>query len=298
MNIYKTGHRINAIILSSIENAVGKRAYHVDDYTPHAPSTEPVVVHGILRGTVPIMYHQRKKGLPYFYIDNGFIGHTHFTGNYRVSLNSLQATFVQNIKDHVESPRKDETTILETNKLGEKILLLPPTPAICEFYGINISDWIRQATNTLSKYERPVKIRFKDKKYDTNLQQDIMDSCFVYAFNSSACLEALRLGIPAWQEAGILTSMVNYIHSMETNLLAKETYSCLMESRKEIFDYISNINLPLPELERKNVWTKTMDFLYTSDLIIEKSSLTRFANTQLKDAPQSPSILSRSITGN
>ena len=163
MRLHKTGHAI----ADTISRLIGD-----------VPDGNYNIVYGILRHSL------RREGKKLCILDRGFWGAHHFDGNYRLSFSGTQ-------------PRYDERYPLSpTHGIelkpwrigGSYTLICPPTEAVCDFFKIDINQWMHNNVP-----ENGSKI-IRHKGADTPVNWDVISS--VITFNSTIGFEALRLGIP------------------------------------------------------------------------------------------------------
>ena len=143
------------------------------------------VYYGILRGCGEAIKEDMKAGRPWVYIDHGY-----FTGDYyRMVVGGLHHRIPENPKPANNSsgmtfaPLRDEP--------GGPMILVPPSAAVADFYGIGIEDWIGRCLSVFPSAAVSTKAM-------GNLSV-LMESCRgLVTHSSQAAVKALTMGIPAW----------------------------------------------------------------------------------------------------
>lgn len=162
MRLHKTGHEI---------------ADRVSDLIGEVPEGDYEIAYGILR-------HSRFKSRPYFEIDKGFWGASHYDGNYRLSFNGTQPRWMEH------GPMAPHGLEVEPWKRNSgPILICPPSSHVCGFFGVDLASWL---TSAIRKCDRSYIIRPKN----TDAPLSLENISTVITFNSTVGVEALRRGIP------------------------------------------------------------------------------------------------------
>lgn len=208
---------------------------------------DEALLYGILRGCSDVIHHNFKNGLDYLHIDHGYIGRskTHmFNGYYRVSLNDTQAHY-KDVNLPSDRAKKLEVTLKDwqDNQNG-LVLIIPPTPAMEVFYGIDIDDWTKTTIKKIK--ELPYKVR---TKLDTvPLDEDLRNAKCVITFNSNTAVDATLQGIPV-----IATSQHSVIRDWN-KLKMEDVRDCYEKSvdldRQKLINFISYHQFTLEEMER------------------------------------------------
>lgn len=210
ITVWKTGHDTNETVLNSVVeglSAIGITPYvlHVDEYNG---IIRPSLSYGVLRGTEPIYRDCERAGVPWWNIDRGFFKPSHFDGYYRIGYCHLQPTLekIGSINAITSSERFNSLGISveswRRNREGA-ILICPPTPAMSEFYGVSIGDWIEKCTAAIPKDLRS-RIIIRRKKDSGDIKMILSECRLVIVFNSNIAMEALLNGVPAIAEEGIV----------------------------------------------------------------------------------------------
>ena len=228
---YKTDIQLTANIIENFSNSINKHIkgwssdnLHINDFLKNniPDNVDAIVTLGILRGTGHLLKEAARKGIDRYYID-----HAYFDAGYsgdcwlRISKNKHA---INNIKE-VSSFRwktffskKYPIFPWKTfDQRGKNILIIPPTNAICWYF--NVFDWEKNIIDFLNKTLtnedfKKVKVRTKpnepvvdkngnylglkqnEKVENTSLEEDLINSSIVIAYNSQVALEATLRGIP------------------------------------------------------------------------------------------------------
>ena len=151
-------------------------------------NAEMVGVSGVLRGNRAIIKQAIDRGIPWIYVDNGYLGTYR-----RVTLSSTTPTRFKDGK------RFEHHTKLKPWRggQGDNILILPPSPSYMDTFGLR--DFLNDCVHTLNQYtDRQIVVRgkpFKDRKAP-DLQKQLNEAYAVVSWGSAVSLEALRQGIP------------------------------------------------------------------------------------------------------
>lgn len=215
--IFRTGHEI----ADAIAHRLATDPLHVSE--AYRASEFPfVMAYGILRGTQNVFNNSEH----WFEIDRGFWGARHFDGNYRVSYKNTQPLYEDGFFD-------EHGVTFEPWRSEGYTLICPPTEPVCEFYGIDYTEWLLNAV----KGEKRYKIRIKGVP-------DAIDwDCIgkMITFNSSLGLEAVRRGIPTISDpkssVGSYTQKINAIDGYD---------------REPLFSFISAHHFKLDDKDK--IW--------------------------------------------
>lgn len=183
MRLHKTGHAI---------------ADTVSDLIGELPDGDYKAAYGILR------HNLFQNGRRFFELDKGFWGARHYDGLYRISFGGTQAKYVHN------GPKKPHGLTLQPwrNQSGS-VLICPPTSHVCEFFRINLGEWlidaIRRAGNSYT-----VRTKGDSQPVDWDSISKVI------TFNSTIAIEALTRGIPVISDpvhstVGSYTSFINSV---------------------------------------------------------------------------------------
>jgi hypothetical protein len=155
----------------------------------------------------------RAEQRDFYYMDTGYFG------NFRNEFNPKgKKHFVRIVKNDVqknilEEYPSDRWEYLVKNdhrlqwkgwkKSGKKILLVLPNPKSCNFYNMNIEQWLSKTIATIKQHsDLPIIMREKKSRPERHnhsiynaLDQDIFATV---CFNSIAAIESIAYGVPAF----------------------------------------------------------------------------------------------------
>jgi|TARA_B110000977_G_scaffold191518_1_gene263735 hypothetical protein len=207
------------------------RVVNIGDFksSGHPPDTDAIATLGILRGTGLALQSAAAAGIDRYYIDHAYFnpgyaskknikkGWMRITKNKHtmntlpkgeVSSENWKANFKHNNPIHAWKTRSER---------GDRILVLPPSNAIQWYF--NVPAWEEQVVSHLKRIlpmelHKLIKVRRKPKepivdklgnllRLDTSveddsvtLEEDLLESNVVVAYNSMVALKATLMGIP------------------------------------------------------------------------------------------------------
>lgn len=162
MRLHKTGHAI---------------ADTISDLIGELPDDDYDIAYGILR------HEKFSEVRPWFEIDKGFWQASHYEGNYRLSFKATQPKY------HITGPNNPHGLTLEPwRNSGYYTLICPPTNHVCEFFKIDLTEWLMKA------HRQSIGHTIVRHKSEDRLNWNEVNK--IITFNSTIGVEALRLGIP------------------------------------------------------------------------------------------------------
>ena len=152
---------------------------------------------------------------PFFFVDSGYFGNRVGPKNpggwklyHRIVYNDLQHdTMIERPPDRWESLG---IPLRPWRRDGRRILVAAPDDKPCLFYGTTAQQWLQETITMLQQHsDREIVIRqrqgnvyVRTRNAGTNFQSALDDDVFaVVCFNSSAAIEAIINGIPAFVTA-------------------------------------------------------------------------------------------------
>jgi len=167
----------------------------------------PSVVFGILRGTEKVLWKCKEFGVDFYYFDHAYFfkAHAHKPNEqighraYRITLNGENLNYITELEqedyDRIQK-YKIKMPEITNNRKGQKILVAPPTDAVCRYYGIHsLKQWKLQLGDKL-KNHTDREVVFREKDTDKPLQQDLDDAHVVITLQSAVGIQAQVRGIP------------------------------------------------------------------------------------------------------
>lgn len=264
LNVWHTNHPICDTVARSLAKGFGATSRHVSEYD----GEDYNIAYGVLRGTADIFRQSRR----YFIVDNGFSCPGHFTGNYRISYRGTQPTFMAEIETDHSLTLEPFSPIDSHDPLKQRkyILIIPPSPYVCQFYNIDAVAWLRDAVNKCGG--RDYHIKHKDGKA---LSLDGVHK--VITFNSSVGWQALAQGIivDSHSEYSVVGSYYKYL-GVDNDI------DFLHSDREPLFRFLEAHQFTLAQIEQGDAsWLINHYLQLSSAGIPEKQS-----------PPMSPPIVS------
>lgn len=193
--LIETSHAISQTVMRSITQSTGWDLYNVQN-APNLHRYDAVIAYGILRGTAEIMRSRQH----WFEIDKGLYGAGHYDGNYRISYRATQPIYRQ------DSLKANE---IDVSRPGYT-MVCPPTEHVCEFFGIDRQDWIRDNWD----HDNECLVRTKGDQ----APMDWAKIGRLVTFNSSLGFEALKRDIPVISDPVHSTIGSYYKNSIQPNM--------------------------------------------------------------------------------
>ena len=235
---------------------------------PLPKEVNAIIFAGMLRGNAHLFQLAKQHNIDFYYID-----HAYFNRGYknpywmRITKNGFVQNAILPEIDHGRYNSNFNVNFENYNfKNKQNIVILPPSDVVSQVF--DKGKWEKNVITTLKKYtDRPIVIRRKsspwvlDKlsydsvrpkhqvKNDTSFEEELKNAYCVIAFNSSAALDALRLGIPVICDKMCPAYPLSHSISQIENLQEKD--------RKQLFDSLANGQYTLAEA--RNV--KTFNFI-------------------------------------
>ena len=168
-----------------------------------------VAVFGILRGTENWLNKCKQLDLNYYYFDHAYFfkANKHRANDtskilaYRVTKNAENLTRIVDLDDEdreriLKYRKFSETFRLKKIPKGGKILIIPPTEAVCRYYKItSLKEWERQVKEKVRQWsDREFIIRTKTE--ERPLEQDLQNAHCVVTYQSTVGITAMLKGVP------------------------------------------------------------------------------------------------------
>jgi hypothetical protein len=225
---------------------------------------EDLAMYGILAGSGEMYKWCEREKRNFYFIDHGYFGNAHDHPHWlRITKNKhCQNKLQSRPSDRYEKYFKKE--IKPWQKIGKKILVLPPTNAISNFFGVK--DWLNDTLKILKEStDRPIDVR--EKPYNPSIEIDHVgatvkvnrptkhqgDICWAdyYAtvtYNSNTAIASLHNGVPVFCDA--VNSAAAPIS--ETNFARIETPK--YEDRMALFASLAYNNFNMAEMSNGTAW--------------------------------------------
>jgi|TARA_B100000902_G_scaffold227862_1_gene216299 hypothetical protein len=170
-----------------------------------------IVVCGILRGTERLIQDAEFHKINYYYFDHAYFyrasAHKYHPvlkeRFYRIVVNGQHLTTTTKLEqsDYDRIAKLQHQLPLDIRRRqeqGKYILICPPTPWVCNFYGLgNPASWLKEKTEMLMKNtDKELVIRTKNSK--KTLEEDLDNAWAVVTCQSTVAIEAIMRGIPSF----------------------------------------------------------------------------------------------------
>tara|TARA_X000000950_G_scaffold281533_1_gene378346 strand:- start:7998 stop:8804 length:807 start_codon:yes stop_codon:yes gene_type:complete len=223
---------------------------------------EQLTMYGILAGSGEIYKQCEKENKNFYFMDHGYFTNAHDHPHWlRITKNKhCQNVLHQKPADRYENNFKQE--IKPWNK-GKKILVLPPTNAIANFF--NATDWLDKTIETL-KLNTDREIDVREKPYNPTVAKDHVgatvkvdkptehkgninwkDYHAMVTYNSNTLVASLANGVPVFCDAMCAAAPIS-----EINFSKIETPR--YEDRIALFSSLAYNNWTLEEMANGTAW--------------------------------------------
>ncbi|MEM7197294.1 MAG: hypothetical protein AAF352_02865 [Pseudomonadota bacterium] len=195
--VYSTGHKINERITQAFAQGLRHPAAPVARYQEDAPEHDQnlAVVHGILRGSDRIIKARLARKQDFLHIDNGYFGHRHFDGYYRVTKNQLQTQYLP--KRPIDRWQKLGLRLEPWRKDGKALLVCPMSDFVAKFLGLDANQWLSHVLRTLSEHsDRQIIVRYKHCR--ESLLEQLKNTHALIGYQTLAGIDALLFGVPVF----------------------------------------------------------------------------------------------------
>lgn len=250
MIAWKTGHKLNEAVMEAV--AQGLRAageeVQVKDVSEYSGIPAPSISYGVLRGVGAIYRDCARAGVEWWNVDHGFFGRQEFGGYYRIGRNHLQPLFSRSVKGLDPSRVAACGAFIAPWRSNENgsVLLCPPTSAMAEFYGIDEHSWPDATVGRLPSGMRD-RVIVRKKGEGGSLAGALNHAGLAVVFNSNVAIDALRCGVPAIAEEGIVRSW----NGLTPEMAGEDLQSF---DRRDLFLYASWCQFTLDEIRSGFAW--------------------------------------------
>lgn len=236
----------------------------IKDYQGMRKSTYAFL--GVLRGSGDMLKRCMAKGYDYYFIDHAYFlgGHDRNPAWYRATKNGHVAHILKDRpSDRYEKYFKQD--IKPWNKSGSKILVLPPTNAIANFF--NANDWLDNTLKVLKENtDREIVVR--NKPYNPGIAKDHVGATIkidiptdkklgkidwneyyaMVTFNSNTLVESFANGVPVFCNS----STCSATPIAETDFTKIETP--VYGDRVGLFSSLAYNNYSMEEMANGTAW--------------------------------------------
>ena len=196
-------------------------------------TTNPVAVVGTLRGSERVIWECQKRNHEFYYMDHAYFHATRRYHNnespwgllYRVIKNQMQMNKLLDLQPEdykrIEKYKTEKPIKREDWHFGHKILVCPPTKAICRLYHIDEQKWLDDTLNKLRKHtDRLIVVRHKDSTLP--LEKELSECHALVTMQSTAAIEAVMHGVPVFVDE---VSQANPIGENDLSKIEKPYYA-------------------------------------------------------------------------
>ena len=209
--IHTTKPRTQRYVDAFVQGSGAGKIYHFRDLQ-ELPA-EPLTMYGILAGSGEVFKQCEQEKKDFYFMDHGYFTNAHVSPHWlRITKNKHCQNVLQNRPtDRYEKYFKNE--IKKWHK-GNKILVLPPTNAIANFF--NATEWLDNTLKTLKQNTDRV-IDVREKPYNPTVAKDHVgatvkidrptnhqgkinweDYFAMVTYNSNTLVESLENGVPVF----------------------------------------------------------------------------------------------------
>tara|TARA_B100001057_G_scaffold500652_1_gene616918 strand:- start:3846 stop:4676 length:831 start_codon:yes stop_codon:yes gene_type:complete len=226
--------------------------------------TEDITMYGILAGSGEVYKWCQKENKNFYFMDHGYFTNAHDKPHWlRITKNKHCENKLLNVPaDRYENNFKKN--LLPWNKNGKKILVLPPTNAIANFFGAE--NWLDDTLKILkSNTDREIDIREKpynptiaidhvgatvkvDKPTTHSGQINWKDYFACITYNSNTMIESFVNGVPVFCNEH--NSSAKPIAETDFTLVETPKY----EDRELLFHSLAYCNYTMEEMKNGTAW--------------------------------------------
>ena len=261
--IHTTKPRTQRYVDAFVSGTPGpKKIYHFRDLK--TLPEEDLTMYGILAGSGEIYKWCQRENKNFYFMDHGYFTNAHDNPHWlRITKNMhCQNKITKRPADRYEKYFKKE--ILPWQKTGKKILVLPPTNAIQNFFGVQ--NWSDDTLKILkNNTDREIEIR--EKPYNPTITTDHVGAtvkvdrptlkqgsidwkqyfaCVVY--NSNTTMASLHNGVPVFCDA--INCAAAPISETDFSKIETPKY----QDRMDLFSSLSYNNFNLDEMQNGTAW--------------------------------------------
>lgn len=233
-----------------VEYLGGKMATMEEIY---ANTTIPMVFSGISKSAA--LTQAQKHGLPWWYIDTGYMGNGRDKIWFRITKNSHQMCYpIQ----HRDGKRLIRFKLDRTQyQRGRKIIVVPPDPKVCSCYNLSTPEqWVADTVSLIKQHtDRPIEIRQRPPSRQVRMFSDTFtlalqnDVNAVVIWTSNCGTEAVQHGIPVVSLGPSSVSQVSQDISHIDNLKDLDQQRC-----EDLLRWLSYNQFTIAEMRNGTAW--------------------------------------------
>ena len=231
---------------------------------------ETLIMYGILAGSGEVYKWCKKENKDFYFMDHGYFSNAHDHPHWlRITKNAhCQTKLIERPADRYEKYFKKD--IKKWNKNGAKILILPPTNAIANFF--NAEDWLDNTLKILRKNtdrelvvrEKPynpgvgkdhvgatIKVDIQSNKTPGKINWSEYFACVTY--NSNTIIESFVNGVPVFCDSK--NCAATPIAETDFSKIEKPIY----KDRVSLFSSLAYNNFSMQEMINGTAWRLLSD---------------------------------------
>ena len=231
---------------------------------------ETLIMYGILAGSGEVYKWCKKENKDFYFMDHGYFSNAHDHPHWlRITKNAhCQTKLIERPADRYEKYFKKD--IKKWNKNGAKILILPPTNAIANFF--NAEDWLDNTLKILRKNtdrelvvrEKPynpgvgkdhvgatIKVDIQSNKTPGKINWSEYFACVTY--NSNTIIESFVNGVPVFCDSK--NCAATPIAETDFSKIEKPIY----KDRVSLFSSLAYNNFSMQEMINGTAWKLLSD---------------------------------------
>jgi len=238
------------------------KIYHFREM--HNLPAEDLTMYGILAGSGEVYKRCLENKKDFYFLDHGYFTNAHDNPHWlRITKNA----HCQNKITHTKTDRYEKyfkRQIKPWQKSGAKILVLPPTNAVANFF--NVDNWLENTIAVLKKNtDRQIDVREKpynptvaidhvgatvkiDKPTNNHGPIDWTQYFACVSYNSNTMIESFTNGVPVFCDAD--NSAAKPIAETDFSKIETPKY----EDRVALFSNLSYNNFTLEEMKNGTAW--------------------------------------------
>ena len=262
--IHTTKHRTQRYVEAFVRGTPGGNKIYQFRDLKQLPQ-EILVMYGVLAGSGEIYKWCLKESKDFYFMDHGYFTNAHDAPHWlRITKNAHCQNKITNTKpDRYEKYFK--RNLKPWSKNGKKILILPPTNTIANFFGVE--DWLEKTLKILKKNtDREFDVR--EKPYNPTVAKDHVgatikvdkptdhkgpihwsDYFACVSYNSNAMVESFTNGVPVFCDNDNSAALP----IAESNFAKIETPK--YEDRVALFSNLAYNNWTIEEMKNGKAWS-------------------------------------------
>ena len=160
----------------------------------------PLAIRGLATDSQRAIKRCQENNIDFYAIDTGYMQPSTKKEYHRITKNALQN--LQPIQERSLDRLQKLNWKYRKPRLGEKILICPPSEKVMKFYDLDLNEWLDNVIEQIkTKTNKPIEIRKKptrEERVTTNtIWQALENTHCLVTFNSIAATESILYSVPA-----------------------------------------------------------------------------------------------------